>query len=605
MGDDVKLSITSRLTWTTALLTLVVFSISAAVLYSIVAKGIRDDAIRSADEAVRGLAFNAVHQWEALIDRGGEAQLRVIGLDAPHWAVVRGSGEVLTGRGACLDSTAFTHVGDSHLQAHSGEKFRVASVPMFDSPPETFGGLPDQVQEIVRQESPGGAFLRAKREVHRGRAVIEVTLLRDGGIDELEFSQDGELIETDRKKLLQEVPADLQRLITADVPLEDIAFAGWQPYHGQLIAVITGVDGTGARREIAISRLGERFELDEDGRIVRPAGPSRLWVVTAVRAQDEIVATRRSLIAVVAAFAILWVLGVVGSWWVTRQAMSPVQRIVSTLEAIEVSNLDARLPVDGAEDELNGIAVAINRTLDRIESGYTREREFTGDASHELRGPVAKILADIDIALSKERSSDEYRETLMRCRNYALGIRSLIESLLWLARLDARRGDLHARDFDLTEVATDVIRVLPAERASRVRLDLSREESVVTAYGDPDLVRVMLHNLLHNSLRYSPADTPVDLQLSTHNGTTAVTVSDRGCGIPDDQIEQVFSRFYRVDRARSRETGGFGLGLAIVNEIAIAHGTEVAMTNLPSGGLRASFSLPRHNVAESSADRPE
>jgi two-component system OmpR family sensor kinase len=279
-------------------------------------------------------------------------------------------------------------------------------------------------------------------------------------------------------------------------------------------------------------------------------------------------------------------------WYVTRRALSPVKRIVDTVERIEVSRLDERLPVGAVKDELSRIASTINTMLERIEAGYERERRFTGDASHELRGPLAKVLADIDIALARERGAAEYRDTLVRCRSYARDMQRLVESLLCLARLDADRDATRRRAFDLTDLAAETARLLPEDHARRTRLDLAGEARVVTAYGAPELVRIMIRNLLQNALRYSPAESAVTVRLSRKNGCAQVEIEDRGEGIPEDELERVFSRFYRADCSRARATGGYGLGLAIVHEIAAAHGTTVTLTNLPGGGVCASFALP-------------
>ena len=136
--------------------------------------------------------------------------------------------------------------------------------------------------------------------------------------------------------------------------------------------------------------------------------------------------------------------------------------------------------------------------------------------------------------------------------------------------------------------------MFPTEDASRVRLDFEEDDRVVSALGDPDLIRIMLQNLVQNALRYSSPGDPVNIILGATNGVATVEVHDHGEGIADDELSRVFSRFYRVDKSRSRETGGFGLGLAIVDEVAQAHGFRVSLRNAAEGGVVASFSLPTH-----------
>ena len=146
---------------------MLVLVIPVAALYSIVSRGIRDDAIREAEKRVGSLAYRAVHQWERLMDRGGEAHLKVIGLKAQHWAVVRGTGQILVAGGAFHETDQLTVVGESRILRFQKRSYRVASIPLFAFAPETFEGLPGPVQETVRRESPEGQFLRAKRTVRR------------------------------------------------------------------------------------------------------------------------------------------------------------------------------------------------------------------------------------------------------------------------------------------------------------------------------------------------------------------------------------------------------------------------------------------------------
>ena len=136
------------------------------------------------------------------------------------------------------------------------------------------------------------------------------------------------------------------------------------------------------------------------------------------------------------------------------------------------------------------------------------------------------------------------------------------------------------------------MRVFPADEAVRIRLDLEQDHRVIQALGDREIVQIMLQNLVKNALRYSSSDTRVDIRVTAQNGTATVEVQDRREGIPQEHLDRVFSRFYRVDKSRSRETGGSGLGLGIVDEIATAHGIEVSLQNRPDGGVLASFSLP-------------
>ncbi len=466
------------------------------------------------------------------------------------------------------------------------------------APPDSHGGfdeLPEAVRPAVRRESVGGAysFLGATWERGPGEGVdsVEIALLQPAHLHELKLTPDGKVHQSDREKPDRRVPRDLVARLGLQVDPEAVSFGPWKAYGGLLIAVLRGTTSEGDFK-VAVNRLGERFILDGDGNVVGPDPDSRLWMFAATDATPEVARTEELRLTIGAGLPLLWAAIVFIGWYVTRRALSPVKSIVDTVERIELSRLDERLAVGEAEDELSSISATVNRMLDRIEEGYGRERQFTGDASHELRGPLAKVIADIDLALSQDRSSGEYRDTLMRCRRYAERMQHLVESLLWLARLDSRGAAVSSRAFDLTDLLTEVVRAFPPEEASRVQLDIDAERPAVSALGDPDLIRVMIRNLVQNALRYSSPRDPVAIHLASTGSLATVEVQDHGEGIAEEELPRVFARFYRIDKSRSRETGGSGLGLAIVDEIAQAHGFRVSLRNAEDGGLVASFSLP-------------
>ncbi len=599
-----KLSITTRLTITSAVLTALVFVPATIALYLGVSAAVESENARSTESVARNLAFMAISQWDEdlMVEyKIGLSPLETVSLAVPDWALVRGDGSMVRSAGIFARDDVRKATSESFLAEIDGSTYRVASVPLFSSAPEHIDSLPEPVRAVIERESPDGVYMRARREFlryrrdpTRGEPALEVALIEDGRIVELTVLVDGRLVQREEEALEGTVPQDLAEMLGREIGLGDPTFASWTASNGQLIAMISGEREHEGACRVAVNRLGERFvpvDENDDGALrVDPA--SRLWILTATDAAAELGARRRLLASLVSGATIAWAAVVLVGWYVTRRALSPVKRIVESVEAIELSRLAQRLPVGEVRDELSRIAATINRMLDRIESGYRRERRFTGDASHELRGPLAKVIADIDVALAHDRDAAEYHEVLTRCRSYARAMQRLIESLLWLARLDSRRAQVRVRPFELTDLVTEVVRVFPEDEASRVRLELEDGGSAVNVLGDPDLIGVMLQNLLQNALRYSPDGEPVEIRIGPAGDRATISVHDRGQGIPDDQIPHVFSRFYRVDRSRSRDSGGFGLGLAIVDEIAGAHGFRVSLENAASGGFTATFSLP-------------
>lgn len=592
-----NLSITKRLALTFALLTALVFVPSGLALYLTISSAIASENARRIEAAVRRLAYTALHRWgeDLLIDfRGGTEPLEQLRVNAASWVLTRGDGTLIRAQGIFENAEAAVIPGPSVLVEREEKTYRTASVPLVDSEEENFDDLPPIVQEAVRREYPDGIFLRARREGEGGVNTIEVAVLQDDHIRELALTDEGRVLQGDTDDLDTPVamPADLLAIVTAGMGARELRFSSWKAHNGQLLAIVTGIDDRGEEIEVGVNRLGERFVLDEGGNVVEPDRESRLWVVAVADATTEVVTRARVLTALCVGVPLIWFAVVLVGWYVTRRALSPVDRIVETVERIEVSRLAERLPVSQVHDELHRISGTINRMLDRLAEGYRRERQFTGDASHELRSPIAKVIADVDLALSQDREKEEYRKTLVRCRDYALSMQRIVDSLLLLARLDDRTSRSDDSSFEVVDLAVDTISAFGADEASRIRFHVDESEHALNGVGDRTLIGIMLHNLIQNALRYSPTEEPVAVCVVADNGHVVVRVEDRGDGIPDDQTRRVFRRFYRVEKSRSRQSGGAGLGLSIVDQIARVHGIEISLKRAASGGTVAEFSLP-------------
>jgi signal transduction histidine kinase len=278
-----------------------------------------------------------------------------------------------------------------------------------------------------------------------------------------------------------------------------------------------------------------------------------------------------------------------------------VERIVGAADRIRPPHLNARLPVGKVKHELSRIAETMNRMLDRLEQGFLRERQFNGDASHELRGPLAKVIAEIDVILSTDRSVQEYQEALVRCRGYVESLKRIVESLFLLARLDQEGACLDMQSTDLETLLVEVINRLPQADAERVELEIGEGDDPTCVECDGRLISVLVRNVLENALRYSPAEERVKVRVRRAFGKAVLEVEDHGPGIPQDRRDQVFDRFFRLDESRSRDTGGAGLGLAIVRAIARAHATEVQVRDSPRGGTTIVCSLPLKSLQPQSS----
>ena len=282
--------------------------------------------------------------------------------------------------------------------------------------------------------------------------------------------------------------------------------------------------------------------------------------VAALHEQDWLIGTAG--MAVLAA-------GLIGGRWFSRRAITPIEAISATAAEISLSNLSRRIDVTGTQTELTDLAHTLNKMFDRLEASFSQQVRFTADASHELRTPLAVILSHTELALGRTRSADELRETVETCRRAAQRMKSLVESLLTLARFDSGEMQLERRTFDLSRTAGDCVSLI-RPLAEQRRISLHMDLSPTSLSGDPDRIAQVITNLLTNSIRYNRDQGEVSVSVASHRDDVTLTVSDTGIGIPADHLAHIFDRFYRVDAARCRKDGAIGLGLAICKSIVSA-----------------------------------
>ncbi len=283
----------------------------------------------------------------------------------------------------------------------------------------------------------------------------------------------------------------------------------------------------------------------------------------------------------------------VGGFLLAGRSVAPIGSMAEQARRISDSNLEARLDVGDAAEELKLLAASFNELLSRLNRSFEGMRRFVADASHELRTPLSVIRGEADVALSQERTAGEYRESLSVVLDESRRLSRLIDDLLNLARADSGRVKLHLGNVYVDELLEDCCRSLkPLAAARKIKLEC-RSGADVPFRGDEQLLRRMVLNLLDNALRYAPEGGRVEASVETGDQYIRLRVHDNGPGIPPDAAPHVFERFYRADRARSRGDGGFGLGLSIVKWIAETHHGAVKLDTAPDAGTTFTVTLPR------------
>ena len=280
-------------------------------------------------------------------------------------------------------------------------------------------------------------------------------------------------------------------------------------------------------------------------------------------------------------------------YWLSGRSLAPLNRIIDTAESIGAQNLSKRLEVPHAQDELQRLTVTLNAMLDRIQASFNKITQFTADASHDLRTPVAVIRTSAELALRKQRTQLEYREAMHQILSASIETSELLENLLSLARADAGVLALELHPLELGEHVRKVQEravLLSADKALDIKLQAPPDPVWVKA--DALSLDRLLLILVDNAIKYTPRGGRCEIALSQDQGNARITVSDSGIGIGKEDLQHVFDRFYRADRARSRNIRGAGLGLAIARWITDLHGGNIVVESTPGAGSTFRISLP-------------
>ncbi len=297
-------------------------------------------------------------------------------------------------------------------------------------------------------------------------------------------------------------------------------------------------------------------------------------------------------------------LGLVGGWWLSGKTIRPIQQISHTAGQITAANLSERIATEGMDDEVKTLAGILNSMLGRLDQSFKQQSQFTADASHELRTPLAVLLSHCELSLNRPRSADEYKQTIATCQKAGARMKSLVEDLLTLARVDSGKLELETSQVDLQSLVRESaaqLQLLADER----ELSLVIEGSSAMCTADSRRIAQVIMNLISNAIHYNRPGGKVTITTSIEkeSGDQAyaiVVVQDTGYGIPPAAIGRLFDRFYRVDEARSRQTGGSGLGLAICKSIVEAHRGEILVDSQLDEGSRFTLRLPALSHAPAS-----
>lgn len=359
--------------------------------------------------------------------------------------------------------------------------------------------------------------------------------------------------------------------------------------------VLTATDAMGNPWRIHVRRLGDDPPMASSPEGVSDATtpPNRHVLVLAAGVQTTPMQTTlgRLAMALFGFSVVLWLLAAVAGRWVCRRALAPLTAMAHSAHAIQATNLDERLPIPTANDELRELGMAFNDVLDRVQEAFERQRRFTGEASHQLRTPLTALLGQVEVALRRERGAEEYRVLLEKVGGQGNHLVKVVEMLLFLARADAESRFPASEYVDLeTWVKDHVATWSEHPRYRDVTVQTDRTAPHVAA--PPVALAQLLDNLLDNACKYSRPGSAIVVRVAKRADKALLEVEDHGMGMSPDEVKEAFAPFFRSPRARRDGIGGAGLGLAIVMRIATALGGVMRLQSQLSNGSTFTLEMP-------------
>jgi heavy metal sensor kinase len=336
----------------------------------------------------------------------------------------------------------------------------------------------------------------------------------------------------------------------------------------------------------------------EDGRIFElrrgTVSEYNYDIVFAYDSTDTKASIKSLIFILITGIPLALALAVIGGYFLAGRALSPVKAITRKAREISAESLSERLPVANPHDEIGHLAGVFNQTLARLESSFDRLRRFTSDASHELRTPLTSIRSVGEVALQKSVDKNSCQEAIGSMLEETERLTHLVDNLLILARGDAGKTKLDLRSLDISALVGEVVDELRVLAEEKKQILSTRFQSPIMMNVDKSTLRHAISNILHNAVLYTQNKGNIEVIVEKgRDGNAIIDIMDNGPGIPESERSKVFERFYRIDKTRSKEKGGVGLGLAIAQWAVAMNGGTVEFLEKKDIGTHCRITLTR------------
>ncbi len=311
------------------------------------------------------------------------------------------------------------------------------------------------------------------------------------------------------------------------------------------------------------------------------------------------------LIALAIAAPIGLALSTLGALWISRRSLSPLRRVIETAGQIDIDSLKRRIDVPGGDDELRGLVLSLNELLERLQRGHEALALFAAGASHEIRTPMAAVCNELEIALRRPRTTDEWSRSAETSLGELRRLARVVDALLLYARADLEAPE-RTREVDLAEIVDEVVDIhRSTATAERVGLVVAGPAGPSPIRGHRDLVTTAIANLITNAIRFTPAGGSVSIAIVSTSEAVTLRVDDTGPGVPLDERTAIFEPFVRGALGRRVAPAGLGLGLAMARRIMDRHGGALEVSASEANGARFSLRFPHlsHGVAPEHLER--